>query len=287
MNQRSLWNVRPVALCLVALGATGCDDGATEVASSMQNVDAVCVATGTPPPAGSWLCPAPLTLQCGATVPPVYVADAQNPSCAATALTADAINPLAVGTQPVRVRRPDGQIACETSLTVLDNGPPVLTPKTIQLWPPNHKFHTISVADCVGVVDACDPNLNAQFIWGSSDEPVDDKGDGHFAPDILFDSCQRVQVRAERAGPKSGRVYKLGVRVVDRAGNAVESACSVIVDHDQRGVVGADDGESYRVALNGQNGQLSCDGVPPPPPPVTDAGVPVVVVDAGTPVMGI
>jgi hypothetical protein len=90
-------------------------------------------------------------------------------------------------------------------------------------------------------------------------------------------------------------VYKLGVRVVDRAGNAVESQCTVIVDHDKRGVVGADDGESYRVSLNGQNGALSCDGTTdvPPPPPVVDSGVPVVVdaavpvVDAGTPVMGI
>lgn len=289
MNQRSLRNLSSVLLCLGAWGATGCEDGATDVASSEQNVDAVCVATGTAPPAGSWLCPAPLTLQCGAAVPNVFVADALNPSCASTPLKADPISPTTVGTQPVRVRRQDGQLACETTLTILDNGAPVLTPKTIQLWPPNHKFHTISVADCVGVVDACDPNLNAEFIWGSSDEPVDDKGDGHFAPDILFDSCHRVQVRSERQGPKNGRVYKLGVRVVDRAGNAVESQCTVIVDHDQRGVVGADDGESYRIALNGQNGALSCDGttdVPPPPPPVVDAGVPVVV-DAGTVVMGI
>jgi hypothetical protein len=162
---------------------------------------------------------------------------------------------------------------------------PVLTPRNIQLWPPNHKFHTVAVEDCVSVVDACEPNLHAEFIWASSDEPVDDLGDGHFAPDILFDSCHRVQVRSERQGPKSGRVYKLGVRVVDGAGNAVESQCSIIVDHDQRGVVGADDGESYRIVLNGQGGVPSCDGttdVPPPPPPVADAGVPVPV-DAGDP----
>jgi len=297
MNQRSLSNLSSVVLCLGVWGAAGCEDGATGVATSTQNVDAVCVATGTAPPAGSWLCPAPLTLQCGAALPQVFVADALNPSCAAAPLKADPISPTTVGTQPVRVRRPDGQLACETSLTILDSGAPVLTPKTIQLWPPNHKFHTISVADCVSVVDACEPNLNAEFTWGSSDEPVDDKGDGHFAPDSIFDSCNRVLVRAERQGPKNGRVYKLGVRVVDRAGNAVESQCTVIVDHDQRGVVGADDGESYRIALNGQNGALSCDGttdVPPPPPPVVDAGVPVVVdsgvpvvVDAGSVVMGI
>ena len=285
MNQRSVTKLTRVALCLGVWAVAGCDDGGTDVAGKTQDVDAVCVATGTAPPAGSWVCTAPLTLQCGAALPPVYVADALNPSCAPAVLTADAVNPLAVGTQPVRVRRQDGEIACETTLTIVDSGPPVLTPKTIQLWPPNHKFHSIAVEDCVGVVDACEPNLNAEFIWASSDEPVDDLGDGHFAPDILLDSCHRVQVRSERQGPKNGRVYKLGVRVVDRAGHAVESQCNIIVDHDQRGVVGADDGESYRIMLNGQGGLPSCDGttdVPPPPPRVVDASVPVVV-DAGVP----
>jgi len=187
------------------------------------------------------------------------------------------------GATDIGSRRQNVDPAC-----VAASSGPVLTPKTTQLWPPNHKFHTLSVADCVGVVDACDPDLNAEFIWGSSDEPVDDKGDGHFAPDILFDSCNRVQVRAERQGPKNGRVYKLGVRVVDRAGNAAESQCTVIVDHDQRGVVGADDGESYRITLDGQGGTLSCDGTTdvPPPPVVVDAGVPGVV-DAGSVVMAI
>jgi hypothetical protein len=289
MNQQSVVRLTRVALCLGVWGISGCDDGGADSAGKIQSVDAVCVATGTAPPAGSWVCSAPLTLQCGATPPPVYVADALNPSCAPALLTADALNPHAVGPQVVRVRRQDGQVACETTVTIVGSGLPVLTPKTIQLWPPNHKFHSIAVEDCVSVVDACDPNLNAEFIWASSDEPVDDRGDGHFAPDILFDGCHHVQVRSERQGPKNGRVYKLGVRVVDHAGNAVESQCNVIVDHDQRGVVGADDGESYRITLNGQGGAPSCDGTTdvPPPPRVPDASVPVVV-DAGVPqVIGI
>jgi hypothetical protein len=214
MNQRNIAKLTRVTLCLGVWSLAGCDDGRTDLGGSAQNVDAVCVASGT--------------------------------------------TPL-----------------------------PVLTPKTVQLWPPNHKFHSIAVEDCVSVADACETNLNAEFIWASSDEPVDDLGDGHFAPDILFDSCHRVQVRSERQGPKNGRVYKLGVRVVDPSGNAVESQCSIVVDHDQRGVVGADDGESYRIVLNGQGGLPSCDGttdVPPPPPPA-DAGVPGVVDAGGPPLM--
>jgi hypothetical protein len=129
----------------------------------------------------------------------------------------------------------------------------VVTAKTLNLWPPNHKFHSIAVSDCVDVEDACQPDLQAEFIWASSDEPVDDIGDGHHAPDILVDDCQRVQLRSERQGPKDGRVYKLGVRVVDGSGNASEGVCTVVVDHDQRGVLGADSGEAYRISLNGQS----------------------------------
>jgi hypothetical protein len=144
---------------------------------------------------------------------------------------------------------------------------PVLEPKVVQLWPPNHKLHDISIDDCVDVIAACGDDLQAQFIWASSDEPVDDLGDGHFAPDIeLSDDCQHVAVRAERQGPENGRVYKLGVRVVDRAGNTSDAVCSVIVDHDQRGVVGADSGEAYRITFDGTQGGATCDGTQPPPP---------------------
>lgn len=154
---------------------------------------------------------------------------------------------------------------------------PVLTAHPAQLWPPNHKFHAFGVADCVSVV-SCDPNLRAEFLWASSDEPVDDLGDGHFAPDIVFDDCGHVQVRAERQGPKDGRVYKLGVRVTDGAGHVAESECSIVVDHDQRGAVGSDSGESYRVPATAANG-VACGGAPgTPPPPVRqgpdDAGAP-------------
>ena len=159
----------------------------------------------------------------------------------------------------------------------------VLTGENLNIWPPNHKFHSIDIAECVSIAGVCDSGLTAEFIWGSSDEPVDSIGDGHFAPDILFDDCGRAQVRSERQGPKDGRVYKLGVRVVDGAGLASETTCTVIVDHDQRGVVGADSGESYRVTPTDPVSGLPCDGrpdnhtpPPPPPPPVVhkDAGVP-------------
>jgi len=156
--------------------------------------------------------------------------------------------------------------ACDAA----EDAPPTMEAHSIALWPPNHKFHAIAIEDCVSVVDDCDGELEAEFVWASSDEPIDDIGDGHHAPDIrLSADCRRLELRSERQGPKDGRVYKLGVRVVDSAGHVSEAACSVIVDHDQRGVVGADSGEAYRVVFDGKQGTSACDGEPdePPPPP--------------------
>jgi hypothetical protein len=160
--------------------------------------------------------------------------------------------------------------ANDTALCAADAGPgaPVLTPRAVvQLWPPNHKFHTIRVEDCFSVTGSCQAGLKAEFVWASSDEPVDSIGDGHHAPDIQVSSCGELMLRAERQGPKDGRVYKLGVRAVDALGNVAEGVCNVIVDHDQRGVVGADSGEAYRVLFDGKNGLPSCDGENPPPSP--------------------
>jgi hypothetical protein len=147
-----------------------------------------------------------------------------------------------------------------------DVSPPVLSARPqLQLWPPNHKFHSIRVEDCFSVSD-CQGGVQAEFVWASSDEPIDSIGDGHHAPDIQVESCGAIALRSERQGPKNGRVYKLGVRAVDPAGNASEAICTVIVDHDQRGVLGADSGEAYRVTFDGKNGLPLCDGDNPPPP---------------------
>lgn len=153
--------------------------------------------------------------------------------------------------------------------------PVAVTTNTINIWPPNHKFHTIGIADCVAVTESCDPDVRAAFVWASSDEPVDDKGDGHHEPDILIDDCGQVQVRAERQGPKDGRVYKLGVRAVDRDGNVAESTCTIVVDHDKRGVQGADSGEAYRLTFDGNDDRPVCDGTIPSTPegePQRDGG---------------
>lgn len=260
---------------LLGLGVVACGNtDAPEPQGAEQALVAECVTDESTLPPDAWTCAESLTVECnaasGADPGTLYVLDSAT-ACSGAALSVTS-GPFGVGTHEVVVSSPDG-VVCQSQLVVADTQAPTLTTKTLNLWPPNHKFHSIAVSDCVDVVDACQSGLQAEFIWASSDEPVDDIGDGHHQPDILIDDCQRVQLRAERQGPKDGRVYKLGVRVVDGSGNASEGVCTVVVDHDQRGVLGADSGENYRITLDGQGGQLSCDGtneVPPTEEPPTD-----------------
>jgi len=151
----------------------------------------------------------------------------------------------------------DGTATDDVMVTVVaDTEPPTLTLSTsaMELWPPNHKYHQIDVADVVASVsDTCDTGLSAAdviFTRGTSDEAEDGTGDGSTLEDILLgEGCTSAFVRAERAGPQDGRVYELTLSVQDAAGLSSEPAVlTVSVPHD-RGKKGAavDSGDAYEV----------------------------------------
>lgn len=153
----------------------------------------------------------------------------------------------------------DGQdptvVECPAKLLVEDTQDPQPVDEPKELWPPNHKFHTISGEDCVK--DACDGDVQVTFHWATSDEPVNDKGDGNTEPDIILE-CDRVQLRAERQGPSNGRVYRLGWTAVDDAGNETEEQVFVVtVPHDQSGREAIDDGEENGHRVEHEDGE--CD----------------------------
>jgi hypothetical protein len=257
---------------------TACDDE-REVSASVAALTVECVSPDAVP-ANAWVCPADRTLECGAD-DVLFIADDETTSCAGEEVVLSDDGPFAPGEHVIVVSDADGVELCSSQLTVVDTEPPVLESHTLQLWPPNHKLHEIAVEDCVSVVDACDGELDAEFVWASSDEPIDALGDGHHAPDIGRGADgEHVCVRSERQGGSDGRVYKLGVRVVDASGNESLGECLVIVDHDQRGVTGSDSGEAYRLAFSDTDALEGCggDAAPPPPPPPppppaeTDAG---------------
>jgi hypothetical protein len=188
-------------------------------------------------------CPAPIVAEClagGAFVTPGdATADDQ-----CTDVTVDGpdpgVFPLGVTTVDYTASDATGHSAtCSTTIEVVDTTPPVVTDgDAAPLWPPNHRYRTVSLSDCDGVFfDACEGPLDpatasAEITCVTSDEPDDALGDGRTVDDIRIIDATTVLLRAERQGGGDGRVYRIGIRVTDAAGNSATGTCVVGVPHD-------------------------------------------------------
>lgn len=123
----------------------------------------------------------------------------------------------------------------------VDNEPPVITgiSEPINEWPPNHKYVTFTVADFVtAVTDNCSTiTLDDLVITKvTSDEPDEDKGDGHTNDDIVIaPDGKLVDLRIERQGMGDGRVYTIFVEAVDDAGNTAVQSFHVHIPHSKHG----------------------------------------------------
>lgn len=121
-----------------------------------------------------------------------------------------------------------------TSVTVRDTTPPVVrsvVPNPSVLWPPNHQMLPVRLA--VDVADAADPAPVCRIVQVTSSEPEDGLGDGSTAPDWAITGDLTVDLRAERSGRGSGRVYTLTVVCADAAGNEAAGTATVTVPHDR------------------------------------------------------
>jgi len=214
-----------------------------------------------------WLCPDDFTVECedGEGNPETIflepAGDLSENTCDEIELTLNDEGPFGLGehdvivTAEASVEGGDPAVfECEAKLTVVDTAPPEAESKEVELWPPNHKYKTISGDDCV--TDACDEDVEVTFLTASSDEPVNDNGDGNTEPDIVF-GCDGVKLRAERQGGGNGRVYKLTWLASDEAGNETDGECVVTVPHDQSGDEAIDDGPAYTMMVPDD---LDCDG---------------------------
>ncbi|MGH9881516.1 MAG: hypothetical protein ACRD6N_08790, partial [Pyrinomonadaceae bacterium] len=109
----------------------------------------------------------------------------------------------------------------------------------ISLWPPNHTYHTVTMAQMVASVsDNCPISADEVVIDKvTSDEPENSLGDGNTISDIVIASnCRSVQLRAERAGPNNGRVYTITLRLTDSGGAVTREDFEVSVPKGQNGV---------------------------------------------------
>ena len=129
------------------------------------------------------------------------------------------------GTTSIMVSVADGQsepVIQSTTVTMVDTTPPTisnLSADRIVLWPPNHKM--VSVKVNATVTDSCDAAPKCKILSVTSNEP----GAGQF--ELAGDMT--INLRAERTGNGSGRIYTITVQATDAMGNSVTRDVNVSV----------------------------------------------------------
>lgn len=132
------------------------------------------------------------------------------------------------------VDRAGNQEATNTLTVRIDKTAPVLSglpAPGCTLWPPNHKLVQVATVTASDALSGVAPGSFS--VTGTSNEPEAGLGDGDTAPDIVITGGV-VQLRAERSGKGTGRVYTLRAAAMDQAGNSVIATATCSVPHDQR-----------------------------------------------------
>lgn len=146
-----------------------------------------------------------------------------------------------LGSHSVTLRVTDSLDATDTDtivVEIVDTTPPVVdvSLSTTELWSPNHEMWTIEAT--VDVTDCSPVSIVLESV--ESNEPDNDVGDGDTEPDVsgadIGTEDYEFMVRAERAGPGSGRVYTVTYTVTDASGNSTTEMAFITVPHDQRDV---------------------------------------------------
>ena len=131
-----------------------------------------------------------------------------------------------------------GGAAHSLAVVIPDATPPDLTVSVNPsvLWPPNHKHVTVQAT--VTATDAVDPNPTITLVSVTSNEPDNGGGDGNTVNDIvvkpaaLHTYADTFQLRAERSGTGSGRVYTIIYTAADASGNtSAPQSATVTVPH--------------------------------------------------------
>jgi beta-lactam-binding protein with PASTA domain len=99
------------------------------------------------------------------------------------------------------------------------------------LWPPNHKM--VSVTISVSASATCGATPRCQIKAVRSNEAQNGLGDGDTAPDWQISGDRTVNLRAERSGTGSGRIYTITVGCTDASGNSSTRMVNVTVPHNK------------------------------------------------------
>jgi uncharacterized repeat protein (TIGR01451 family) len=121
-----------------------------------------------------------------------------------------------------------------TALVTTSNPPPVIANLSVSqpiIQPaPNHML--VSEVVSYTVTDNCGPISSRLTV--TSNEPINGLGDGDQSPDWVVSDDHNVQLRAERSGTGTGRIYTITVTATDSASNASTKAVTVLVPLNQR-----------------------------------------------------
>jgi hypothetical protein len=115
----------------------------------------------------------------------------------------------------------------------LDLEPPAIevsvSPQT--LWPANHRY--VDVRATVTVVDGVDPDPSVSLVSVTSNEPDNGRADGNTVDDIVIVDDTTFELRAERSGRGTGRIYTITYEATDAAGNTARASVQVTVPLNQ------------------------------------------------------
>jgi cysteine-rich repeat protein len=228
------------------LGTTGLTYVASDPSGNASSCTTQVTVRDTTPPAIT--CPPPIVAECALFGRAFVIPGTATSSdvCGATTVTGPRAGLFPLGTTPVNYASTDAagnQASCSSTISVVDTRPPLaIAQRSLALWPADHQYRTVNLADCgIAVEDGCggrlDPSVyQAKITCVTSDEPDDARGsgDGSTSHDIVLVDADTVKLRAERDAGRDGRAYKIHFQVRDASGNRGDGVCSVNVprDHD-------------------------------------------------------
>jgi hypothetical protein len=119
------------------------------------------------------------------------------------------------------------------TVTAVDTTPPEITATATPsvLWPPNHKCVEVKVS--VTASDNAGPSPTITFVSIVSNEPDNGKGDGNTVNDMIKSDDFTFNLRAERSGSSSGRIYTITYKATDASGNFAVATATIEVPHNQ------------------------------------------------------
>lgn len=139
-----------------------------------------------------------------------------------------------IGTTTVTAVSSATSSTCTFNVEVVDVQPPSVSAVTASpsvINDNNHKMVDVTLSytstDNSGNANVCSVSV-------TSNQPVNDVGDGNTAPDWEIIDATHIRLRAERSGTGVDRIYTITVTCVDAAGNAASSSTQVRVPHDSR-----------------------------------------------------